>query len=1119
MRSRVFLFLSSCLLVVLPLGAQDKSGFQQLFNGTDLTGWDYNPKLWSVKDGVIVGKTESKEDLKYNEFLLWQGGEVKNFELRAKIKVLGKNNSGVQYRSKLLPEIGEWVVGGYQCDIHPNPPFTSMVYHEKGRGIMVQNGQSVITDKQGGKWLVAERDPIGTDITEWHEYTIIAQGNHITHKLDGQMTVELSDYDEANRALAGHIGIQIHRGEPMEVHIQSVELKILPDGGVTSFEDANVPSDAQLIEKKKPATKGKSKAKGKAKGQAKAPPAPAKAPVKKKSKRSTAVGARVGENKATPIERIRVPEGFEIELVYSVPGETQGSWVALCDDPQGRIYASDQYGVLYRFTPPAAGEQLQESDVERVPVDIRAINGMVWAFDALYVGVNDYQQEIDSGLYKISDTDGDDQLDKVELLRAMEAKGDHGVHAVLPTEDGTGLYLITGNNTEPTEIVDSSPVSQVWGDDLLLPRMPDGRGHNRHRLAPGGIIYKVSPDGKTFEAFSSGYRNIYDASLNADGELFTYDADMEYDFNTPWYRPTRVNHVVSGSEYGWRNGAGKYPEFYADNLPAAVNIGPGSPTGTTFGYGAKWPAKYQKAFYIFDWSWGKVYAVHLEEDGASYTGVKEDFISGAPLPVTDALIHPADGAMYFAIGGRAVQSGLYRLTYAGDESTEPVNATSLPNPLRDLRHEIEKYHGVQDAAAVDAVWPHLSHSDRFIRFAARVALQHQPVDQWAARALAESDATKQIEALIGLTLVTGTCETQRAEGEEADTTYRDRIFTACAAIDWAQLSDEMQLAYVRLVQIALHRFGDPSESLLTQIGDTLNAAFPADTFELNWLLCETLVYLQHPDTAAKGMALIAEAASQEPQMEYARSLRMLKAGWTPELREAQLNWFLKAANYQGGASFTKFIEFIRNDSLATYTDEEKATHAELIAKKPVIKSAIENLGEIFAGRTPKMWTLEELSAAAQGDGMTGRDYDTGRQMFTAAACYACHRFGNAGGMNGPDLTGAGGRYSPHDLLDSIIHPSKEINEQFAPIVVTKKDGSTVSGVVVNLNGNNVVLNTDLTNPNQRANIDRTEVESIEVSKVSPMPPNLLMMLKEDEVLDLLAYILSGGDEEHEMFAK
>jgi putative heme-binding domain-containing protein len=165
-----------------------------------------------------------------------------------------------------------------------------------------------------------------------------------------------------------------------------------------------------------------------------------------------------------------------------------------------------------------------------------------------------------------------------------------------------------------------------------------------------------------------------------------------------------------------------------------------------------------------------------------------------------------------------------------------------------------------------------------------------------------------------------------------------------------------------------------------------------------------------------------------------------------------------------------------------------------------------------------MWTLEELSKAAE-TGMTGRNFDSGRKMFAAAACYACHRFGDGGGMNGPDLTGAGGRYSPHDFLDQIIHPSKEINEQFAPVVVTLNDGSVVSGVVVNLNGDSVTLNTDLTDPNQRTNVDRKEVKTMEVSKVSPMPPMLLAMLTKDEVLDLVAYVLSGGNAEDERFKK
>ena len=842
------------------------------------------------------------------------------------------------------------------------------------------------------------------------------------------------------------------------------------------------------------------------------PPAPPQAA----RTRLDAVGPAVGQNTATPVSRIKAAKGFKVELLYSVPGGDQGSWVNLCSDDKGRIYASDQYGGLYRFAPPAAGQPLDPAKVEKVPAKIRAVNGMVFAFGALYVGVNDYERKMQSGLYRITDSDADDQLDHVELLRGIDSKGDHGVHAVLPTPDGKGLYLVCGNNAILTETTAGSPVPKIWGDDHLLPRMPDGRGHNRDVMAPGGIIYRVSPDGKQFEIFASGFRNIYDASVNTDGELFTYDADMEYDFNTSWYRPTRINHVVSGAEFGWRNGAGKYPEFYPDNLPAALNIGPGSPTGTTFGYGARFPAKYQQALFVLDWSWGKIYAVHLKEQGASYTATKEEFVTGSPLPVTDAIIHPQDGAMYFAIGGRRVQSGLYRVSYDGSDDTTAADLRAKSTPERDLRHQLEAFHGKQDPQAVDTAWPHLGHPDRFISWAARLAVEHQPVASWETRALNESDPAKQLPALLALAQITGVCPTHRAPGAVVNAAKCDQILTALQQMDWARLTAGQRLSYVRITGIVLHRFGNPDEDTAAAVTARLDAAFPSDSFELNWLLCETLAYLQAPATAAKGMALIAAASSQEPQMEYARSLRMLKTGWTPALRTAQLEWFRKAANYRGGSSFVKFLEFIRHDSLETFTPEEKTQLAALIAKPPEQKTVMENVGEMFAGRTPVLWTLEELSAATQ-TGLNHRNFDNGRRMFGAAACYACHRFGNEGGMTGPDLTGAGGRYSPHDLLDQIINPSKEINEQFAPIIVTKNNGEMISGVVVNLSGDLVTLNTDLSDPNQQVNVDRKLVQSIEPGKVSPMPPMLLMMLKREEILDLVAYVLSGGDHSHAMF--
>ncbi len=836
-----------------------------------------------------------------------------------------------------------------------------------------------------------------------------------------------------------------------------------------------------------------------------------------KAPASTTVGPAIGENKATPVSRIKAAKDFRVELIYSVPGVEQGSWVNLCVDPQGRILASDQFGGLYRFTPPPAGQVLKREQIEKLPTDIRAINGMLWAFGALYVGVNDYENKIPSGLYRISNSAGSDQLDKVELLRRMEARGDHGVHAVVLTPDGKGLYLVCGNGAKLTTPAASSPVPAIWGEDHLLPRMPDGRGFMRDVLAPGGIIYRVSPDGKDFEVFSSGFRNIFDAALNRDGELFTYDADMEYDFNTSWYRPTRLNHVVSGSEFGWRNGAGKRPGFYSDNLPAVIDIGPGSPTGTTFGYGAKFPARYQNALFILDWSWGKLHAVHLEPDGSTYKAVREEFLSGAPLPLTDAVIHPGDGAMYFAIGGRRVQSGLYRVTYTGTESTALVAAKPTTSPARDLRHRLEALHGKADPQALAVAWPHLGHADRFIRWAARTAIEHVPSAQWTDRALTEKNPSARMEALLGLARVGGISPPHRTkDSPPVNTELGKKILGALVTADWQALDGERRAMLVRTAESTLHRFdllpGKDTAALLAK----LDPLFPASTPELNWLLCETLVYLRSPTVAAKTMALIAAAPTQEEQIEYGRSLRMLATGWTTATRTAYFEWFLKAANFRGGSSFSKFIEFIRNDAVATLTPEERTTFAALLDKKSTRRSAIENFGDVFAGRTFKNWTLDELASAAER-GMKGRNFDNGRKMFGAAACFACHRFGNEGGMTGPDLTGAGGRYSPRDFLDQIINPSKEINEQFVPSVLTKNNGEAVIGSVVNLNGDTVTINTDLSDPDQRVSVDRKEVKSIEPSKVSPMPPMLLSSMNESEVLDLTAYVLSGGKRDHEMF--
>ena len=237
---------------------------------------------------------------------------------------------------------------------------------------------------------------------------------------------------------------------------------------------------------------------------------------------------------------------------------------------------------------------------------------------------------------------------------------------------------------------------------------------------------------------ASGFRNPYDLAFNDQGEMFAYDSDMEWDFGTPWYRPTRILHVTSGGEFGWRVGTDKWSPNYPDNLPAAINVGQGSPTNLVSGANARFPKKYRKALFAFDWSFGIIYAIHTEPDGASYKTTGEEFISGSPLPLTDGVVGP-DGALYFLTGGRRLESDLYRVYY-GDNTgnNEKLPVPELTDALK-ARRKLEEFHGAAKAGAVDFAWPYLMDKDRFVRYAARIAVETQPLAQWENKVLSEKD--------------------------------------------------------------------------------------------------------------------------------------------------------------------------------------------------------------------------------------------------------------------------------------------------------------------------------------------------------------------------------------------
>ncbi len=211
-------------------------GFQKIFNGIDLTGWDGNPKLWSVKDGAITGQTTAGNPAKGNTFLIWTNGTVGDFELRCSFKLVpgdkqGFANSGIQYRSKVV-DPANWVVHGYQADMEAGPTYTGILYEEGIRGIMATRGEKAVWDQDGKKQVVgsvgnAAEIEAALKKGGWNDYVIIAKGNHLQQFINGKQTIDVTDEYEAKRAMTGILALQLHAGPPMMAQFKNIRLKKL----------------------------------------------------------------------------------------------------------------------------------------------------------------------------------------------------------------------------------------------------------------------------------------------------------------------------------------------------------------------------------------------------------------------------------------------------------------------------------------------------------------------------------------------------------------------------------------------------------------------------------------------------------------------------------------------------------------------------------------------------------------------------------------------------------------------------------------------------------------------------------------------------------------------------
>lgn len=839
-----------------------------------------------------------------------------------------------------------------------------------------------------------------------------------------------------------------------------------------------------------------------------------------------------------------IPQGFELEELYHPKAHSHGSWVALAEGENGKFYASDQNGDLYQFQIPAIGATLDSTMVDSIDLEIGRAQGLLWAFNSLYVSVNARWEDEDgeqlrengSGVYRLQDTDDDGELDKLTMLLKLEGSGEHGPHSLILSPDGTEIYFIAGNHTLiPDELTQNSRLPATWDEDNLFPPYLDARGHANEIKAPGGWIAKFNPSGSEWELMAAGFRNPFDMGFNQEGELFAFDADMEWDIGMPWYRPIRVCHVTSGSEFGWRTGSGKWPAYYTDNLPAVINLGQGSPTAVVMGKDLDFPQEYKTGMFVFDWSFGTTYYVELNPQGSTYQGTKQEFFSGTPLPLTDA-IAGSDGALYFATGGRNLDSRFYRLRYTEEAGTAAtLTASSDGVQLRALRHQLEALHQDNAPPSTDLIWENLSHEDRFIKYAARIALEHQNPSTWQGKIRTEQDPDRIIEASIALARV-------------GLNKMRGNAIERLNTIRWADLDKVQKLGLLRAYGLVGLRLGPLSTSEANSISERLSDKFPTGDYALDRELGQLLIYVGDGKATATAIALLEKHTKEKtithPEMLmeevttrsdkygplimdvlknmpptealfYGTLLSHAKEGWNKELREKYFNWFYDGLNAKGGLSFKPFFENIRKKAMTNVPADQRSYFEEL--------SGIYQPGEELANLPQPVGPGDDYNSSDIGR-MLGRglkDYEgsiaKGKQVYQAALCGSCHRMRGEGGVIGHDLTQLHTRYKRNEIITAIFSPNDEISDQYAFTLFHMKDGKKVAGKVLSEAGDKVVIAPNVYSSAYTVELPKSDIVKQELSPISPMPSNLLNRLNEEEIVDLFAYLLSGGDEEHHYY--
>ncbi|MCH9652796.1 MAG: HEAT repeat domain-containing protein [Planctomycetes bacterium] len=375
------------------------------------------------------------------------------------------------------------------------------------------------------------------------------------------------------------------------------------------------------------------------------------------------VGVLAPSQAAEEFSGLKVPEGFRATLYAD--DELAHDIYSMTIDSLGRVVVSG----------PGYVRILIDADQDGVAESYQQFaDGPKTGAQGMYFLGRDLLCTGDAGLIRYRDQNADDRADgKPDVFLQTKTGGEHNTHSIQKGPDGW-WYLLLGNTAGINEKYitrKTSPVKKPYA----------------------GTLMRLSPDLTQGEVIADGFRNAYDFSFSPNGDVFTYDSDGERDISLPWYRPTRVFHVLPGSNAGWRSRSWKRPDLFFDMPPVIAAFHRGSPTGVTSYQHRQFPTAYQGALFVADWTFGRVHAIPLEDYESTYSSEPSEFITGvgqfgfAPTDLEIGL----DGSLYVSVGGRGTRGSVFRIEYTGPvEAQKPdLNAPSLSQKENDSTETLQ----------------------------------------------------------------------------------------------------------------------------------------------------------------------------------------------------------------------------------------------------------------------------------------------------------------------------------------------------------------------------------------------------------------------------------------------